>query len=222
MAGIRAIIFDLDGVLFDSEPLWDAVRHELTLAWGGRWHDRAHRDMMGMSAPEWSRYMHERLALPQSPQEINAEVVSRMANRYAGGLPLLPGAVACVRALAAHWPLAVASSSNRTLIDVVLAHAGLHASFRVVLSSEDVQRGKPAPDVYLEVARRLAVPPSECAVIEDSANGIRAAASARMPVIAVPNRHYPPNDETLQLARAVVSSLTEVTPERVRLLSRDH
>jgi HAD superfamily hydrolase (TIGR01509 family) len=218
---IHAMIFDLDGVLIDSEPLWDTVRRDLTLSWGGHWHDKAHRDMMGMSAPEWSRYMHERLALPQSPDEINAEVMRRMAGRYASRVPLLAGAVACVNMLAAHWPLALASSSNRALIDVVLAQAGLKRCFRVVLSSEEVQRGKPAPDVYLEVARRLAVLPGQCVAVEDSSNGIRAAAAAHMLVVAVPNSHYPPNDDALKLADAVVPSLEEVTPERVRRLNAD-
>jgi len=212
---VGAVVFDLDGVLIDSESVWDAVRRALTEEWGGQWHGNAHRDMMGMSAPEWSCYMHERLRVPRSPGEINVEVVRRMADAYATHLPLLPGAVDCVRRLALHWPLAVASSSNQELIDVVLREAGLQQCFRIVLSSEEVKSGKPAPDVYLEAANRLGVRPMACVAIEDSANGIRSAIAAGMRVVAVPNRQYPPGHEALDLAQAVVPSLREITPELV-------
>jgi HAD superfamily hydrolase (TIGR01509 family) len=215
-APVDAIAFDLDGVLIDSEPIWDAVRRELTEAWGGHWHDSAHQEMMGMSAPEWSRYMHERLALPQPPEEINQEVVRRVAEHYERNVPLLPSAVECVQRLAREWPLAVASSSNRSLIEAVLRIAKLRDCFRVVLSSEEVVNGKPQPDVYLEAARRLGIQASHCAAVEDSENGILAAKAAGMRVIAVPNRHYPPSSSSLQTAEAVLSSLHDLTPAFVR------
>ena len=152
---IEAVIFDLDGVIVDSEQVWDDVREQLARERGGRWHDRAQADMMGMSSPEWSRYMHEEIGLEESPAEINDEVVRRLLARYESDLPLIDGAVDAVGRLAAAFPLAVASSSNRPVIDAVLERAGLAASFAATVSSEEVARGKPAPDVYLEAARRL-------------------------------------------------------------------
>jgi HAD superfamily hydrolase (TIGR01509 family) len=211
---IDAVVFDMDGVLVDTEQVWDEVREGLVRERGGRWHERAQADMMGMSSPEWSRYMHEELGLAEPPAEINDEVVRRMQLRYRESLPLLPGAVEAVERLAAAAPLALASSSNRPLIDAVLEAAGLTARFRATVSSEEVPRGKPAPDVFLEAARRLGAAPERCAAIEDSSNGLRAAHAAGMRVIAVPNAHYPPAEAALALADAV-ASLGELTPELV-------
>ena len=207
---IAAVVFDMDGVIIDSEQVWDEVREELVADWGGRYSAAAQRAMMGMSSPEWSRYMHDELGLPQEPDEINAEVVRRMLERYHGELPLLDGAVDAVRALAASYPLAVASSSNRPLIDAVLETAGIAECFVATVSSEEVPRGKPSPDVYLEAARRLGVAPRECAAVEDSGNGIRAAKTAGMMVIAYPNAHYPPDAETLGSADVVIEALGEL------------
>jgi HAD superfamily hydrolase (TIGR01509 family) len=212
---VEAVVFDLDGVLVDSEQLWDEVREELARERGGRWHDRAQADMMGMSSAEWSRYMHDVIGLAESPGEINAEVVRRLLTRYRESLPLLPGAVEAVERLATRWPLGLASSSNREVIDAVLDDAGLARLFRATVSSEEVAHGKPAPDVYLETARRLGVEPETAAAIEDSANGIRSAHAAGMRVIAIPNRHYPPSAEVLALADVVLQSLDELTVERV-------
>jgi HAD superfamily hydrolase (TIGR01509 family) len=172
--------------------------------------------MMGMSAPEWSRYLHEVVGLSPSPEEIDGEVVRRMIERYRAGLPVVVGAVATVRALGASGVrLAIASSSNRPLIDAVLESTGLGASFETTVSSEEVARGKPAPDVYLEAAARLGVDPRACVAIEDSTNGIRAAAAAGMPVIAYPNTIYPPTAEALGLAVRVVDRLEAITPALV-------
>ncbi|HXV56556.1 MAG TPA: HAD family phosphatase, partial [Gaiellaceae bacterium] len=179
---------------------------------GGRWHDEASRDMMGMSSPEWSRYMHERIGVPEPPEEINAEVVGRMEAIYRADLPLLPGAAEAVEALAGRWPLGLASSSNRELIDLVLSLSGLGRFFRATVSSEEVARGKPAPDVYLEAARRLGVDPARAAAIEDSENGIRSARAAGMRVLAIPNPQFPPADEALALADAVLPSIAGLTP----------
>ena len=192
MSRIEAVVFDLDGVIVDSEHLWDEVREELARERGGRWHERAQADMMGMSAPEWSRYMHDVIGLSESPAEIDELVVGRMLERYAERLPLIDGAVDAVLRLAESFRLALASSSNRRVIDAVLDAAGLASSFEATVSSEEVARGKPAPDVFLEAARRLDVPPERCAAVEDSGNGIRAAHAAGMRVIAIPNRRYPP------------------------------
>jgi len=207
---IAAVVFDMDGVIIDSEQVWDEVREELVADWGGRYSAEAQKAMMGMSSPEWSRYMHDELELPQEPEEINDEVVRRMLERYHGELPLLDGAVDAVRALAASYPLAVASSSNRPLIDAVLETAGIAGCFVATVSSEEVRRGKPSPDVYLEAARRLGVAPSRCAAVEDSGNGIRAAKTAGMVVIAYPNAHYPPDAEALGAADIVIETLSEL------------
>ncbi len=206
---IEAVVFDMDGVLVDTEHLWDEVREALTEEWGGRYTPEAQEAMMGMSSPEWSRYLHEVVGLREPPEVINAEVVRRMLERYEMDLPVVPGAVEAVRRLAREgYRLAVASSSNRELIDGVLRRLELSELFEVTVSSEEVARGKPAPDVYLETAHRLGLPPGRCAAIEDSASGIRAAHAAGMRVIAYPNRHYPPAADVLALADVVIESLS--------------
>jgi HAD superfamily hydrolase (TIGR01509 family) len=212
---IQAVVFDMDGLLLDSEEVWDGVREQLVREHGGRWHDGAQQAMMGMSSLEWSRYMHDDLGLGEEPAEINAEVVNRMEIAYREQLPLVPGAVEAVGRLAARWPLGLASSSNRPLIDLVLELAGLDGLFRVTVSSEEVGRGKPAPDVYLEAARRLGVEPRQTAAIEDSGNGILSARAAGMRVIAVPNPTFPPRPEALAEADVVLASLDELTPGAV-------
>jgi HAD superfamily hydrolase (TIGR01509 family) len=209
---ISAIIFDLDGVLLDSEQVWDEVREQLVRERGGRWHEQAQREMMGMSSTEWARYMHDQLGVPDPPEEISAEVVRRLEDRYRERLPLIEGAVEAVERLAANWPLGLASSSNRELIDLVLDLGGLARFFRVTVSSEEVARGKPAPDVYLEAARRLGAPPERSVAIEDSENGIRAGKAAGMRVIAIPNPHFPPAEEALALADVTLGSLAELRP----------
>jgi HAD superfamily hydrolase (TIGR01509 family) len=212
---ISAVIFDLDGVVLDSEQVWDEVREQLVKERGGRWHPGAQRDMMGMNSPEWSTYMHDELGVPDPPEEISKEVVRRLEERYRRELPLIEGAREAVERLAARWPLGLASSSNREVIDLALELSGLAQFFRVTVSSEEVSRGKPAPDVYLEAARGLGVAPEHCVAVEDSHNGIRSAKGAGMRVIAVPNPHFPPGQEALELADATLGSLAELTPSTV-------
>jgi HAD superfamily hydrolase (TIGR01509 family) len=212
---IEAVVFDLDGVLLDSEQVWDEVREELVKERGGRWHDRAQAEMMGMSSVEWSRYMHDELGVPHTPEEISADVVRRLEEVYRKRLPLIDGAHEAVERLVARWPLGLASSSNREVIDLVLDLSGLAPFFRVTVSSEEVPRGKPAPDVYLEAARGLLVPPERCTAVEDSHNGICSAKAAGMRVIAIPNQHYPPGEKALALADVTLSSLAELTPSIV-------
>ena len=212
------MIFDLDGVLLDSESAWLEVKKQFTQEAGGHWEERAQWDMLGMSSIEWSRYMHDELRVPVPPAEISKEVADRLAERYRERLPLLRGAVESVRTLAAEWPLGLASSSNRQVIDLVLNLAGITQCFEATVSSEEVPAGKPAPDVYLEAAKKLAVDPADCAAIEDSANGIRSAHTAGMAVIAVPNPDFPPDGEALRLADQVLDALAELTPARVRKL----
>jgi len=212
---IEAVIFDLDGVLLDSEQVWDEAREQLAKERGGRWHENAQRDMMGMSSLEWSRYMHDVIGLPEPPERINTEVVERLAALYREHLPVVPAAREAVERLAARWPLGLASSSNRELIDLALELLGVAHLFKATVSSEEVSRGKPAPDVYLEAARRVGVGPTHAAAIEDSENGIRAAKAAGMRVIAIPNLHFPPADGALAQADVLVRSLEELTPEVV-------
>jgi HAD superfamily hydrolase (TIGR01509 family) len=208
-----AVVFDMDGVIVDSEQVWDEVRQIYTREEGGTFTEAATRAMMGMSSPEWSRYMSESLGVPGTPEKINADIVERMLKRYSGDPPLIPGAVEAVRRIAANWPLAIASSSNPELIEVVLRAAGVDALFKATVSSEEVARGKPAPDVYLEAARRLGVDPVRCAAVEDSQAGIRSAKAAGMFVVAVPNLHFPPRDDVLAQADVVLGSIAELTPE---------
>jgi HAD superfamily hydrolase (TIGR01509 family) len=174
--------------------------------------------MLGMSSTEWSTYMHDQLGVPVPPERISAEVADRLVELYRERLPLLHGAVDAVKALATEWPLGLASSSNRNVIDLVLDLGGIADRFKATVSSEEVERGKPAPDVYLEAARRLEVEPEVCAAIEDSTNGIRSAHAAGMAVIAVPNRDFPPEPEALDLAAVVLDSLEDLSPEQVRSL----
>jgi HAD superfamily hydrolase (TIGR01509 family) len=212
---IEAVVFDLDGLLLDSEQVWDEVREQLVKERGGRWHERAQTEMMGMSSVEWSRYMHDELGLSEPPEEISAEVVRRLEERYRRELPLIDGGKEAVERIAARWPLGLASSSNRELIDLVLELSGLAPFFRVTVSSEEVPRGKPAPDVYLEAARGLGVPPDRCAAVEDSRNGIRSAKAAGMKVIAIPNPHFPPGEDSLALADVALGWLAQLTPSIV-------
>ncbi len=212
---IEAVVFDLDGVIVESEEIWDDVRERYVRERGGRYDAEAQRAMMGMSSTEWSRFIHEELGVEATPAEINADVVELMAARYRAELPLVPGAREAVERIAAVFPLGLASSSNRPLIDEVLALAQLAELFRATVSSEEVARGKPAPDVYLEAARLLGAEPAQCAAVEDSHAGIASAKAAGMRVVAIPNRRYPPDEAALADADAVLTSIDELTVDTI-------
>jgi HAD superfamily hydrolase (TIGR01509 family) len=216
-----AVIFDLDGVIMDSEQRWNGAKEALVRETGGRWRDEAPSVMMGMSSSEWAAYLRDDLGVPMDVDAISRAVVRRMEDGYREALPLLPGAGDAVRSLADRWPLGLASSSNREIIDLVLELTGFGDAFRVTVSSEEVERGKPAPDVYLEAARRLEVDPARCVAVEDSSNGLRSAHAARMTVVAVPNSHYPPEPDALALAAAAVTVVGDVTPDLVERVARD-
>jgi HAD superfamily hydrolase (TIGR01509 family) len=209
---IEAVAFDLDGVLLDTEELWNEACRQIAEERGGRWPEDAQRAMMGMSSPEWSRYMHDVIGVHVPPGRISKEVVERLEQLYRRRLPLVDGAIEAVRRIAARWPLAIASSSNRPLIDLFLELTATGDLFRATVSSEEVERGKPAPDVYLEAAQRLGVVPARCAAIEDSENGISSAAAAGLRVVAIPNRVFPPSEDALSLADAALGSLDDLTP----------
>jgi HAD superfamily hydrolase (TIGR01509 family) len=215
---VQAVVFDLDGVLVDSEELWDEVRRDLAADSGRPWPAAATQAMLGMSTPEWSAYLVDEVGLPGRPEDVASLVIDRMADRYRARLPLLPGAVEAVQRLGERWPLGLATSSPRRLIDAVLAAAGLTSSFRVSVSTEEVTAGKPSPAVYLDAARRLGIDPRRGVAIEDSSNGLRAAAAAGLRVVAVPNAAFPPAEDALGLAAAVVRSLDDVTAELVTSL----
>jgi len=212
---IAAVAFDLDGVLVDSEPVWERVRRGLVAERGGQWLAGAQDALMGMSTTEWSHYLSEELGTRLEPERVAAIVIGRMAAAYAERLPLMPGADDAVRRLAARWPLALASSSPRRLIDVVLAQTSWDGLFRAALSTEETGRGKPAPDIYQSAAARLGVPPAACAAVEDSSNGLRSAAAAGMLVIAVPHPRYPPDPAAMAHAALVLDSLEQLTVARI-------
>jgi HAD superfamily hydrolase (TIGR01509 family) len=208
---VAAVIFDMDGVLVDTEHLWEEVRSELIRDWDGVDVPGTQAALMGMSSPEWSQYLHDIVGLSPSPAEINEEVVRRMLERYAVELPVIPGVMDAVTTLHRKGiPLAVASSSNRPLIDGVLRELGATALFSVTVSSEEAGRGKPAPDVYLAAARHLGVDPRASVAVEDSSNGIRAAHAAGMRVIAYPNQHFPPQADALMLADRVLEEMADL------------
>jgi HAD superfamily hydrolase (TIGR01509 family) len=209
---VRGVIFDMDGVIVDSERDWDASRREVALAAGGSWEPDATTAMIGMSAPEWSQYMHDELGVEAAPDEINRRVVARMLEHVGTSPPLLPGAVDAVEQIAARWPVGIASSANRPVIEAVLEASGLAGCVSVTVSSEEVARGKPAPDVYLAAAGALGARPGMCVAIEDSANGIRSAEAAGMIVVAFPNAHFPPGEEVLALADHRIGALAELGP----------
>jgi HAD superfamily hydrolase (TIGR01509 family) len=212
---IEAVVFDLDGVLVDSEPVWEQVRRQVVAEHGGHWAADAQQRLMGMSTGEWARYLSQDLGVGLPPERVAALVVERMAARYTEHLPLMPGAVEAVRRLAASWPLGLASSSPPSLIETVLDTASLRSSFLTTMSTEQVSRGKPAPDIYLAVAARLGRQPERCAAVEDSSNGLRSAAAAGLHVIAIPHPKYPPTPDALEKASVVLTSLTELTPATI-------
>jgi HAD superfamily hydrolase (TIGR01509 family) len=217
---VEAVVFDLDGVLIDSEPVWEEVRRTLVEEHGGRWGPDTQSRIMGMNTSEWARYLSEELGARLEPSDVAAIVLDRMADRYRANLPLLPGAVEAVRRLAA-LPLAVASSSPLQLVELVLELADVASAFRAIVASDEVPRGKPAPDVYLLAARRLGVEPASSAAVEDSSNGIRSAAAAGFHVVVVPRPNFPPAPDALKMASLVLDELDQLTPESLeRLPSR--
>jgi HAD superfamily hydrolase (TIGR01509 family) len=217
---IEAVVFDLDGVLVDSEPVWEQVRRGVVADFGGQWQADTQRRLMGMSTREWAAYLSGELGVRLRPDDVAAVVIDRMAQRYSVDLPLLPGAVDAVRRLADSWPLGLASSSPPLLIETVLTTSLLKPLFTAAVSADSVAHGKPAPDVYRTAAEELGVPAEHCAAVEDSSNGLRSAAAAGMWVIAVPRDEYPPDEDALESAAVVLTSLMELTPETVEAAPR--
>ncbi|MEU8412404.1 HAD family hydrolase [Amycolatopsis japonica] len=198
---MEAVIFDLDGVLVDSEKMWDEVRRAVVHEFHGTWREESTRAMQGMSTPEWAAYLAHDLGVQLRPSDVAQLVIDRMARRYAEKPPIIPGAPGVVREVAKHWPVAIASSSPPLLIKAFLDITRLPVPTAV--SSEQVGAGKPAPDVYLKAAELLGAEPKNCAAVEDTTNGLRAALAAGMTVYAVPNPHFPPDPAVLEQTTVV-------------------
>ncbi|MDM4722209.1 HAD family phosphatase [Micromonospora sp. WMMA1363] len=214
-----AVVFDLDGVIVDSEPVWEDVRRAYVATHGGTWQADTQRRLMGMSTGEWSRYLSRELGVDRTAEQVAAEVVEEMTRRYTKRVPVVDGAVEVVHRMAGRWPLGLASSSPTRLIAAALAATGLTDAFGATLSTEETSHGKPAPDVYLAVAERLGVDPARCVAVEDSSNGVRSAAAAGMTVVAVPHGSYPLDPAAEQLAAAVLGEIVELTPATVDRLA---
>lgn len=212
---IEAVIFDMDGLLVDSEPVWDKARKRMAEEAGKDWNTDDHQAVMGVSTQTWTEYMIQRLELNLSPQEVQDQIIARMIALYQTSIPYFAGAVEAVHLAAQHYPTALASGSHRALIDVVTADAALRGQFQVILSADEVGAGKPAPDVYLETAKRLGVKPAHCICLEDSGNGIVAGHRAGMKVIAVPDSRFPSAPEKLNLASVILPSLTRFSLELI-------
>lgn len=215
---IEAVAFDLDGTLIESERRWEAARRQVTERSGGRWRDDAQPSMMGLSTPEWVDYMRQELGVPLHPDEILRQVTERLEASYRADLPLITGADAAVRRLGARWPLAVASSSPRELVELVIELAGLDGAFEAVVSSAEVERGKPAPDVYLRSCELLGSAAARTAAIEDSGAGVGSAVAAGMPVVLIPGTEFPPDGSVLEQADLVLDSIEALEVEAVASL----
>jgi len=215
---IEAIIFDMDGLLVDSEPVWDNARYGMATEAGKTWNADDHKAVMGVSTEEWVTYMIHRLELTISPKEVQDEIVQRMIQMYQERIPYLPGAVEAVTLAAQIYPTALASGSHRSLIDIVTQDTPMQGKFQVILSADEVGAGKPSPDVYLETAHRLGIPPEQCLCLEDSGNGILAGVRAGMKVIAVPDPRFAPKQEILNQAHLVLNSLTEFSLDTLKQL----
>jgi HAD superfamily hydrolase (TIGR01509 family) len=210
---IRAVIFDMDGLLVDSEVYWEEARRRYCADRACTWRTEDELGVKGNNSPEWAVAIGKHCGFDEQPEQIIEAVVARMREMYERGLPLLPGAVEVVRALAERFPLAVASSSPPTLIEYVMSEAGIRLQFKAIVSADQVGRGKPAPDVFLAACEQLGFAPKTCAVFEDSSAGIMAAHAAGMFIVAVPNPHYPPHDDALSKADIVLHSLLDFRPE---------
>lgn len=213
----QAVIFDLDGTLTDTEAVWDAERRSLLAQEGLVWSEADSLATMGMSTPEWSGYMAMQKNFGPGSEAAARRTIDALLARYRRDLPVLPGAREAVRRLGDHWPLGVASSSPRVLIERALEVMGVRDLIRVVRSTEEgVAKGKPAPDAFLWVAEQLGSEPAHTVVIEDSGNGILAGLNAGMPVIAIPPHFLPPSDELLARTAAVLDGLDDLSVDLVQ------
>jgi len=216
--GIDTVILDMDGVIFDTEGIWHAVRRDYAVRHGGHWTEEDQRAVMGDNSAQWAAYMQTHCGVKLAPEDIYAGVVKGLRDKYAQDLPLIPGSREAIEGLAARYRLGLASSSPLELIEYALELADLRANFASLVSSDEVPRGKPAPDVYLKACSRLETVPEKAAAVEDSTSGLQAAAAAGLAVIAIPNLGFPPSAAALALADVVLAQIVDLVPAIVESL----
>ncbi|MGH3659265.1 MAG: HAD family hydrolase [Micromonosporaceae bacterium] len=203
---VTGVVFDLDGVIVDSEHLWEESWVACCDRRDTEWTSTDTTNCQGKSPPEWASYIAEKVGDSGAAEAIENECVDHVVDAIRHGqAPLLDGAGDLIQKVSAQVPLALASSAARRVIDAVLSEHGITDRFGATVSSEEVPRGKPSPDVYVEAARRIGVAPGTGIAVEDSSNGIRAAHAAGLSVVAIPNPLYPPKQDALELADHVAS-----------------
>lgn len=216
---IEAIIFDLDGLLVDSERYWNQARAAMAAEQDVAWNADDHRVCMGVNTRTWANYMIQRLALDLSPEQVEAHIIGAMVELYTRQIPYLPGAIEAVDLATRHYRVGLASGSPRVLIDIVTNDVAMRGKFLAIVCADEMPRGKPAPDVYLQAAHLLDVEPARCVCLEDSANGILSGKNADMKVIAVPDARYaPPALEVVKQANRVLASLRDFNLDVIRSL----
>ena len=204
------VVFDLDGTLIESEEIWAEIRRDFVIEHGGRWHDGAQAEMMGMRTEEWARFMHDDLGVALTPEVIARDVVDIVADRFAAAVPIVPNATEAIERAASAYVLGVATASALRVAETVLSRTEWARFFDVVVSADSVARGKPAPDVYQRALQLLGADASRSAAVEDSGNGIRSAHAAGLAVVAVPNHAYPPDAAALALADRRLAKLADL------------
>lgn len=212
---IKAVIFDMDGVLVDSEVYWAEARVEYARDIGKVWGGDDHRLVMGRATLEWARVMQQYLALEKPPEVIASEMIDRMGTKYAARMPVRPGAIEAVHLAGKHYRVGLASGSPTALINRVMELTGLDKVFETIVYGDDIPNGKPAPDIYIEAMRRLDVSSTEAIGVEDSANGIRALKAAGMYAIAAPSPDFPLPPDVAAMADTLIESLEQFSVELV-------
>ena len=208
---VKAVIFDLDGLLVDSEPVWFHVRTEMFQRFRIAWTTQDQKALMGKNTQAWIDYVYEKLGGKLSRDEVTNQTLDGMIRSYqTGHVRLMPGAQKAIEYCSSIATLGLASGSPKVLIDAALESNGWKGVFKEVLSSDEVPHGKPAPDVYLEVMKRLGMKPRECVVVEDSGSGILAGRASGAKVIAVPNKELMPPSEALANADKIIESLDDI------------
>ena len=213
---LEVVIFDMDGVIVDTEPIWESVRAGFAAGLGLTWEFEDRRLVAGVNSREWAAILRDRLGTEMPEDEIQRAIVDAVVGRLrSDGPPSIDGAVGAVRALAGRYPSALASGAHPEVIAAVLDATGLADVFRAVISADEVERGKPQPDVFLEAARRLGVAPERCLVVEDSLFGVRDGRAAGMVAVLVPNPNAPDSETARAEADHVVERLDLVDPDRL-------
>jgi mannitol-1-/sugar-/sorbitol-6-/2-deoxyglucose-6-phosphatase len=219
---MQAVIFDMDGVLVDSEVYWLKSRQEFAIARGKLWTDDDQRLAMGRSTIEWARVMQERLNLEDPLEAIMTEMKQRVITHFEEKLPVRPGAIESVHTAATRYRVALASGSPTEIIQRVIQLTGLDKIFETVLYGDDMTHGKPDPEIYLKTAAVLNVPPRACMGVEDSGNGIRAVVAAEMVCIAAPSPAFPLNADLLALAARKIDTMEDLTLDLLMSIEKEY